>query len=362
MGTLPISANRESTPRRVFAHKGWERSQKVTDLSTIEEIAKQAGVSRSTVSRVINNDPNVNAATRERVLAVVSSNNYVPNRAARKLAGGRTGVMGLVIPIGVSRLFVEPFFPILIQSVTNHCNHLNRSVMFWLGEPEHERRSITQILSNDLLDGVIVSSLLDRDPIVEALHHSRIPFVLIGRYRGNLPVNFVDIDNEKCTQMAVNHLIRTGHKRIATITGVDSTLVTRERLEAYRTTLQNAGLEVSEDLIAEGGFVEEGGYAAMSKLWPHRPDAVFATNDAMAVGAIRYLLEQGVRVPEDIAIVGFDDAPFAASYKPALTTVGQPIAELGRHAVEMLVELIDGPDKGRMTQVLPSELIIRESA
>src|SRR5690606_16013775 len=135
--------------------------------------------------------------------------------------------------------------------VTNHCNHLNRSVMFWLGEPEHERRSITQILSNDLLDGVIVSSLQDRDPIVEALHHSRIPFVLIGRYRGNLPVSFVDIDNEQCTQMAVNHLIRSGHKRIATITGVNSTLVTRERLEAYRTTLQNAGLEVSEDLIAE---------------------------------------------------------------------------------------------------------------
>lgn len=331
-------------------------------MSTIEEIAKQAGVSRSTVSRVINNDPNVNEQTRERVLEVVSSNNFVPNRAARKLAGGRTGVIGLVIPIGVSRLFVEPFFPILIQSVTNRCNHLNRSVMFWLGEPEYERRSITQILSNDLLDGVIVSSLQDKDPIVAALHHSQIPFVLIGRYRDKLPVNFVDIDNEKCTQTAVNYLIQTGRKRIATITGVEGTLVSRERLEAYRTTLAKAGMQVDENLIAEGGFVEEGGYAAMAKIFPHRPDAVFATNDAMAVGAIRFLREQGVRVPEDVAVVGFDDAPFAASYKPALTTIAQPIAELGRQAVEMLVKLIEHRPEEPINQVLPSDLIIRESA
>ncbi|MCW5873128.1 MAG: LacI family DNA-binding transcriptional regulator [Anaerolineales bacterium] len=331
-------------------------------MSTIEEIAKQAGVSRSTVSRVINDDPNVNEQTRERVLEVVSSNNYVPNRAARKLAGGRTGVIGLVIPIGVSRLFVEPFFPILIQSVTNRCNHLNRSVMFWLGEPEYERRSITQILSNDLLDGVIVSSLQDKDPIVEALHYSQIPFVLIGRYRDNLPVNFVDIDNEKCTQAAVNYLIQTGRKRIATITGVAGTLVSRERLDAYRSTLAKAGMPVDEKLIAEGGFVEEGGYAAMANIFPHKPDAVFATNDAMAVGAIRYLREQGMRVPEDVAVVGFDDAPFAASYKPALTTISQPIGELGRQAVDMLVKIIDQQPEELMTQVLPSDLIIRESA
>ncbi len=330
-------------------------------MSTIEEIAKQAGVSRSTVSRVINNDPNVNELTRERVLEVVSSNNFVPNRAARKLAGGRTGVIGLVIPIGVSRLFVEPFFPILIQSVTNRCNHLNRSVMFWLGEPEYERRSISQILSNDLLDGVIVSSLEDKDPIVAALHQSQIPFVLIGRYRDNLPVSFVDIDNEKCTQTAVNYLIESGRKRIATITGVEG-MVSRERLEAYRKTLAQAGLAVDENLIAEGGFVEEGGYDAMAKLLPHKPDAVFAINDAMAVGAIRYLREQGLRVPEDVAVVGFDDAPIAASYKPALTTIAQPIAELGRQAVDMLVQQIDQQPEEPLTQVLTSELIIRESA
>lgn len=331
-------------------------------MSRIEEIAKQAGVSRSTVSRVINNDPNVNERTRQRVLEVITLNNYVPNRAARKLAGGRTGIIGLVIPIRVASLFVEPFFPILVQSVTNHCNRLNHSVMLWLGEPERERRSITQILSNDLLDGVIVSSLQDRDPIVAALHQSKIPFVLIGSYPNSLPVSFVDIDNEDCTRQAVNYLIHIGRKRIATITGVQGSLVSRTRLEAYRATLADAGIEADEDLIAEGGFVEEGGYAAMGKLAPHRPDAVFAANDAMAVGAIRYLREQGLRVPEDVAVVGFDDAPFAAGYKPALTTIAQPIAELGSQAVDMLMQLIDGEPEKPLTKVLPSVLVVRESA
>ncbi len=328
----------------------------------IEEIAKQAGVSRSTVSRVINNDPNVSERTRQRVLEIVSSNNYVPNRAARKLAGGRTGVIGLVIPIGVSRLFVEPFFPILVQSVTERCNRLNHSVMLWLGEPERERKSISQILSNDLLDGVIVSSLQDRDPIVAALHQSQIPFVLIGRYPDSLPVSFVDIDNEECTRRAVNYLIQIGRTRIATITGVAGTLVNRARLQAYRDTLASAGFQVDENLIAEGGFIEEGGYAAMRRIAAHRPDAVFAANDAMAVGAIRCLTELGLRVPEDVAVVGFDDAPFAASYKPALTTIAQPIAELGRHAVNMLMQRIEKPHGQPIMEVLPSELVIRESA
>lgn len=331
-------------------------------MSTIEEIAKKAGVSRSTVSRVINNDPNVKDETRELVQEVVTSNNYVPSRAARKLAGGRTGVIGLVIPIGVSRLFIEPFFSTLIQSVTNRCNYLNRSVMFWLGEPEYERKTITQILSNDLLDGVIVSSLKDHDPIVAALSQSNIPFVLIGRYRDSLPVNFVDIDNEKCASTAVEYLIKTGRKRIATIVGVADTMVSRERLDGYRTTLAKSGLLVNPDLIAEGGFVEEGGYAAMAKIFPHNPDAVFATNDSMAVGAIRFLREHGKRVPEDVAVIGFDDAPFAASYKPALTTIAQPIEALGRHAVEMLVNVIEHPSNEAMSQIFSSDLIIRESA
>lgn len=331
-------------------------------MRTIEQIAKQAGVSRSTVSRVINNDPNVKDQTRERVLEVVTSNNYVPSRAARKLAGGLTGVIGLVIPIGVSRLFVEPFFPTLIQSVTNRCNLNNRTVMLWLGEPDYERRMINQILSNDLLDGVIVSSMKLEDSIVAALRNARIPFVLVGRYPNDPSVSFVDIDNQGAASNAVNYLIRIGRNRIATITGVPDMMVSHDRLQGYRLALKQAGLPVDEKLIVEGGHIEEGGYAAMARLFAQQPDAVFAASDAMAVGAIRYLREHGKRVPGDVAMVGFDDAPFAAVHQPALTTVHQPTAQLGLLAVDVLVDLINDPHMQPVNQILASDLIIRESA
>jgi LacI family transcriptional regulator len=330
-------------------------------LSTIEEIAKKAGVSRSTVSRVINNDPNVKEQTREWVMEVVSSNNYVPSRAARKLAGGRTGVIGLVIPIGVSRLFIEPFFPSLIQSVSNRCNRNNRSVMFWLGEPDYERKMIGQILSNDLLDGVIVSSVRRQDPIVAALTQSQIPFVLVGRYAGEGRVSYVDVDNQVAASSAVSYLARLGRKKIATITGVQDMMVSSDRIEGYKQALAKAGLAVNESLIVDGGFTEEGGYAAMAKLLPHQPDAIFAASDAMAVGAIRCLKEHGKRVPEDVAVVGFDDASFAAAYQPALSTVHQPTEQLGTHAVDILVDLIED-NSNPIVKMLPSELIIRESA
>ncbi len=331
-------------------------------VSTIEEIAKKAGVSRSTVSRVINDDPNVKEQTRERVMQVVTSHNYVPSRAARKLAGGRTGVIGLVIPIGVSRLFVEPFFPSLIQSVTNRCNATNRSVMFWLGEPDYERRMINQILGNDLLDGVIVSSLKDEDPIVAALLRSEIPFVLIGRYRDDSKVNFVDIDNEGAARSAVNYLIQIGRKKIATITGVGDMIVSKDRLKGYRSALKKAGFTFDPNLVVDGGFIEEGGYSAMGRLFPQNPDAIFAASDAMAVGAIRFLKERGKRVPEDVAVIGFDDAPFAAGYQPALSTVHQPTAQLGAQAVDLLVELIESNHVKPTSVILSSDLLIRESA
>jgi LacI family transcriptional regulator len=331
-------------------------------VSTIEEIAKKAGVSRSTVSRVINDDPNVKDQTRERVMEVVTSHNYVPSRAARKLAGGRTGVIGLVIPIGVSRLFVEPFFPSLIQSVTNRCNTTNRSVMFWLGEPDYERRMINQILGNDLLDGVIVSSLRDEDPIVAALSLSEIPFVLVGRYRNDAKVNFVDIDNQGAARTAVNYLIQIGRKKIATITGVSDMIVSKDRLEGYRLALKKAGIPFDPSLVVDGGFIEDGGYSAMGRLFPQNPDAIFAASDAMAVGAIRFLKEHGKRVPEDVAVIGFDDAPFALGHQPALSTVHQPIAQLGAQAVDLLVELIENNHAEPTNRILSSDLLIRESA
>ena len=161
---------------------------------TLEDIAKASGVSRSTVSRVINGDDRVRPETREKVTEVIGKFNFQPNLAARGLAAGHTNVLGLVIPAGVAAIFSDPYFPLLIQGVSAACNALEFTVMLWLAEPEYERRMVYQILHNGLLDGVIISSMLMEDPIVQSLYNSKMPFILVGRHP-TLDVNYLDVDN-----------------------------------------------------------------------------------------------------------------------------------------------------------------------
>jgi len=234
--------------------------------------------------------------------------------------------------------------------------------MFWLGEPEYERRMIDQIIGNDLLDGVIVSSVRLQDPIVAALSRSAIPFVLVGRYETDPAASFVDINNRAAARSAVEYLIQIGRKKIATITGPQNMLVSQDRLEGYVEALKKANVAIEANLVVDGGFTEEGGYGAMSRLFAEMPDAIFAASDAMAMGAIRFLKERGQRVPEDVAVVGFDDAPFAATAHPALTTIHQPAELMGAHAVDLLIELLENNHTQPITRILPSDLIIRESA
>ena len=177
---------------------------------TLEELAKQAGVSRSTVSRVINNHPNVDPETRARVLAIADKLNYQPNLAARGLAAGRTRVLGLVIPTAVAALFSDPYFPLLIQGISSACNAHDHSVMLWLAEPEYERRTIHQILQSGLIDGVIVSSMLGNDPLVRALAEHKKPFVLVGRHPTDPRVSYVDVDNLDAVREAVAYMLRLG--------------------------------------------------------------------------------------------------------------------------------------------------------
>ena len=330
-------------------------------MLTLDKIAEVAKVSRSTVSRVINNDPNVSEKTRTRVQEVIRQLNFQPNRAARSLAGGRTHVLGLVIPMGVSRLFTDPYFPILIQSVSSTCNARDYSIMLWLAEPEYERKMISQILYNGLMDGIIVSSMLLDDPLVKALIAGRLPFILVGRSPGDECACTVDVDNLDGARQAVTHLLNNGRRRIATITGPQTMIAGRDRLEGYLTALQKSALTPGPEWIVDGDFTEAGGYNAARQLLPHRPDAIFAASDSMAFGALRALQEANLRVPEDIALVGFDDLPFAAHTNPPLTTVRQPIQNTGVLAVEALIDRIENPDAEPRQAILPTELVIRAS-
>ncbi len=327
----------------------------------LEEIARRSGVSRSTVSRVINNDPNVKTETRERVQDIIHQLNFQPNVAARSLASGRTRVLGLVIPRGVTALFTDPYFPILIQGIASACNVHDHSVMLWLAEPEYERRTIHQVMHGGLIDGVIVSSMLMDDPLVQALADNQKPFVLVGRHPTNASLSYVDVDNIKGAHSAVAHLLRLGRRRIAAITGPQNAIVGADRRTGYLDALRERGLAPDPRLTVEGDFTETSGYLGMQRLLAHDPDAVFAASDMMAQGALRALREAGRRVPEDVAVVGFDDMPFAATTEPPLTTVRQPIGRLGATAVEILIDLITQPAAGPRRVLLSTELVIRKS-
>jgi LacI family transcriptional regulator len=327
----------------------------------LEEIARRSGVSRSTVSRVLNDDPYVKDTTRQRVKTVIGQLNFQPNVAARGLASGRTRVLGLVIPRGVAALFVDPYFPIFIQGASSTCNAHDHSVMLWLAEPEYERRMIRQIMHSGLIDGVIVASMLMDDPVVQALVDSDFPHILVGRHPTDERVSYVDVDNRNAARDAVTHLLRLGRRRVATITGPHNMIVGADRLQGYTDALRIRGIPCDPDLIAEGDFTEDGGYVAMQRLLLRQPDAVFTASDSMAVGALRALREAGRRVPEEVALVGFDDLPFAARTEPPLTTVRQPVHRTGAVAAETLIDIISTCDTQPRRIILPAELMIRSS-
>ena len=327
----------------------------------LEEIARLSHKSRSTVSRVINNDPHVSDETRTQVMDVVRRLNFHPNAAARSLAAGRTRVLGLVIPTGVSSLFTDPYFPLLVQGVATACNAHDHSVMLWLAEPEYERRTIGKVMHAGLIDGVILASVLTGDPLLQALTEGDLPFVLVGRQPGNDRLNFVDVDNINSAREAVMHLLRQGRRRVATITGLLNTTVGIDRRDGYLAALRQRSLPSNPELIIESDFTEAGGYAAMQRLLPCHPDAVFVASDMMAMGALRALREAGRRVPQDVAVVGFDDMPFAERADPPLSTMRQPVQRTGVVAAETLMDLIDNPEAQPRRILMPTELIIRDS-
>jgi LacI family transcriptional regulator len=234
--------------------------------------------------------------------------------------------------------------------------------MLWLVEPEYERRMLNQILHSGLVDGVIVTSLESDDPLVDALLERNFPFVMIGRPRPGQAIFFVDVDNFSSAQHAVEHLIKAGRRRIATITGPQRMTPGLDRLNGYQRALQQAGLAFDPDLVETGEFTQVDGFAAMQRLLPAHPDAVFAASDAMAQGAMQAIRAADLRIPQDIALVGFDDIPLAAHLQPPLTTVRQPIGRLGAVAVEHLINRLNDPEGDQPRGVLlPTELTIRAS-
>lgn len=328
---------------------------------TLEEVAKLAGVSRSTVSRVINDQPYVRSETRERVWEAIRDSGYQPHAVARSLVTNRTGIIGIVIPESVTTLFADPFFPLLLQGTTQACNAHHYQLMLSLFTTLNGGQELYQrVLGNGYMDGVIVASASLDDPLIPALLRDRIPFVSIGSYPDKR-VHYVDVDNLGGARMAVEHLIHLGHRRIGTITGRLDMAHGQERLEGYRQALQAHHIQVDESLIVEGDYTETSGAAGIQQLLSASPGAVFVASDTMAIGALKALRHAGQRVPQDVAMVSFDDIPMASAIEPSLTTVCQPIRPMGVLAVETLLELVEQPGSGPRRTVLPTQLVVRES-
>ena len=328
---------------------------------TLKEVAEMAGVSRSTASRVLRKQGSVSKKARENVLRIVDQTGFQPNAAARSLAGVRTNVIGLFITEISRHIFNDPYFGRLIEGVAQTSNQMEQTLtLFLLYDDNDATRMTERILQNPLVDGLIISSTNVDNPLVDRLLERELPFVVVGRHE-NPRVSYVDTDNVNGAFAAVNHLFRQGYRRIGTITGTLSNYSAIDRLEGYRKAHAAWGHDVDESLIYEGAFVEMRGYEGMKSLIEKKVDAVFAASDMIANGALIALSEAGLRVPEDIAIVGFDDLPLAINTNPPLTTIRQTIRQTGKHAVETLLDLVGDESMPPRRTYLPTELVIRSS-
>ncbi|HWC43210.1 MAG TPA: LacI family DNA-binding transcriptional regulator [Actinomycetota bacterium] len=359
---------------------------------TLEQVAALAGVSRATVSRVVNGSPKVSPEARAQVERAVAKLGYVPNRAARSLVTRRADSVALVVSESHARFFSEPFFAGMVRGVSAALAGTGVQLLLLIAQDLPDRSRLERYVVGGHVDGVLLASLHGDDPLPATLERAGVPAVLVGRpagpgtpgdrrdpstlrggpggsRRGGPPedrgarASYVDADNRGGARAAVLHLAARGRRRIATVTGPLDMGVGLDRLDGYRDGLAAAGLAADPALVEPGDFTEEGGAAATVRLLarPGPPvDAVFAASDLMAAGALRALRAAGRRVPEEVAVVGFEDSAVARCAQPPLTTVRQPIEEMGRQATRLLLATVAGEATGAHL-TLDTELVVRAS-
>jgi DNA-binding LacI/PurR family transcriptional regulator len=337
------------------------RGARTSARPTLEEVAALAGVGRGTVSRVINGSPKVSAQARESVLQAISELGYVPNRAARSLVTRRTDTVALVISESEQRLFGEPFFAGIVRGISNALSDTGLQLLLTLSQSAAQHAQLEHYLTGQHVDGVLLISLHRGDPLPGRLEKGGVPTVLGGRPPGIDPISYVDVDNLGGARQAVDYLLSQGRRRIATIAGPQDMGVGINRLAGYRAALGDAGLP---EQVVYGDFSDASGAAATADLLTRDPhlDAIFAASDPMALGAMRVLKEQGRRVPEDVAVIGFDDSAGAPYAAPPLTSVHQSVEAMGEEMARLLIARIRGEALADPVVILDTHLVVRESA
>ncbi len=328
--------------------------------ATIREVAASARVSVATVSRVVSGSPHrVSEGTRNRVLAAVERLQYQPNLVARGLKKRVTHTIGLIVP-DIS----NPFFPAIARGIEDVANRAGLAVLLCnTDEDLGKERSYLTLLRKRMVDGLIFATVGANTEHLRMLRRQHIPAVLIARAPDGVEIDAVLVDNRRGAREATEHLLRLGHQRIAFIGGPATVSPAKERHAGYRDALGGAGVRADPLLVVDGAFRAEGGAAAVGELLRRgvRFTAIIAGNDLMAIGAMEELRRRGRRLPEDVAVVGFDDIMFASLVEPPLTTVAQPTYRMGALAMERLLDLIGGGSRAPRRLVLDPQLVVRRS-
>lgn len=336
-------------------------TKKVKKLKvTIKDIAREAGVSVTTVSRVINNKPDVSDKTKEKILKIIDKFNYNPNSVARGLVMQKTHTIGLIIP-DIS----NPFFPDIAKAIEDKAQKLGYSVILFNTDNHLEReKKGVELFKSKQVDGLIVSLSLGNEDILKDLKKRNYPVVQIDRAVFNHLYPLISIDNQKSAYKIVQFLIKKGHKRIAHITGDLNTTTARDRLSGYKNALRDFDIEIENKLIIEGDYSKRAGVEGAEKFLKMKnpPTAVFAANDLTAAGVYNAVFAEGLSIPGDIAVVGHDDIDLASLLRPALTTMSQPMYSIGERAVTVLMKMINNDGELKIDdQILNTKLIRRES-
>lgn len=330
---------------------------------TLEDVARAAGVSRATVSRVVNGVRNVDPAIQQAVQRAVTATGYVPNRAARSLVTRRSGAVALVVSgagADTGRVFQDPFFGRVVSGVVRALRPRGVHPVLLFADGEQDRAQVLAYLTQGGGDGALLVTTDGRDPLPGMLADAGLPAVLFARPAPEVPLDWVDLRHREGGAQAARHLLARGCRRLVAIGGPADVPASRDRVAGFREALAGTAVRV-----AEADFTLDGGEQAMRVLLAERPDldGVFAANDLMAQGACLVLREHGRRIPEDVAVVGFDDSGAAVAARPRLTTVRQPVEEMAGEMVRLLLDRVAGTAAPDPVAVLfDPELVVRDSA
>lgn len=334
---------------------------------TIKDVAKKAGVSPSTVSRVLSNHPRISAETSQKVKLIMDQLGYHPNMMAKSLVSKTTNSICIMLPKSAEELFSNFFFMELIRGIVTQASRLGYDVLISSGANEKEEiDSVSRLLNGRRVDGVILLYSRQDDPVIDFLQQGGHPFVVIGRSEQYPDILTVDNDNVQASYDATKHLISLGHERIGFVSGPPELVVSKDRLKGYQAALKDAELECRPEWIVEGEFLQDSGYRAMSFFMnlPNRPTALVTIDDVVAFGVLRGLHELKYKVPEDLCLVSFNNIPLAELSTPPLSTMDIGIYNLGYTASQVLIQSVQTglAQVQPKRQLIPHRLMVRDSS